>query len=201
MKLQSFLFVAIGGLVGLLAFAIGSLLFKPAYQFQGSLIEPSLEAPDFLLLDDQGRAFRLKDQRGKVVVLYFGYTGCPDVCPTTLNDLRQMMAQLDDRSSQIEVAFITVDPDRDTPELAAEYAARFNPEFVGLSGSEEELQPVWDSFWIFRALEPHEPGEYYLVDHTSRVYVIDPQGSLRLTFPFGMEASAMAADVAQLLRE
>ncbi len=201
MRLQSFLLVAVGGILGVAVIAVGALLFRPAYQFQGSLIDPGLEAPDFTLFDDQGHAFRLKDQRDKVVVLYFGYTSCPDVCPTTLNDLRQMMSQIEDRADRVQVAFITVDPERDTPELVSDYANRFNTGFIGLSGSEDELQTVWDSYWIYRELEPHEPGEYYLVDHTSRVYVIDQNGALRLTFPFGMEPAAMAADVSQLLQE
>jgi protein SCO1/2 len=101
----------------------------------------------------------------------------------------------------VQFVFVTVDPRRDTRERLAEHLARFDPGFVGLTGTEAELQPVWDRFFVFREIQDESDREHYLVDHTSRVYAVDKDGRLRLTFPFGMDSDQIRDDVIQLLRE
>ncbi len=201
MKRRSVLWLGLGGLVGLAVVVLATLVFAKPYQFKGSLINPPLEAEDFSVLDQNGTQFTLSDHQGQVVLIYFGYTACPDVCPTTLVDLKKVADGLGDNAAGLEVVFVTVDPERDTRDMLKDYLVRFNPDFVGISGTDGELQPIWDGYFIFREIEPHEPGDFYLVDHTSRVYAIDKSGDLRLTFPFGMSAEDMLADVGHLISE
>jgi protein SCO1/2 len=201
MKGRSILWLGLGGLVGLGVVVLATIVFAKPYQFKGSLINPPLPAEDFSITDQHDRRFSLSERQGEVVLLYFGYTACPDVCPTTLVDLKKVYEGLDEDAENLQIVFITVDPERDTADLLQDYLARFSPEFVGITGNEVDLQPIWDAFFIYRAIEPHEPGEFYLVDHTSRVYAIDKAGDLRLTFPFGMSAEDMLSDVAFLISE
>jgi protein SCO1/2 len=133
-------------------------------------------------------------------LLYFGYTSCPDVCPATLANYRQIHEQLSDRANQVKFVMITVDPERDTPEKVARYVTAFNPAFVGLSGSMEELKSIWDAYGIFVEKEDSGSAVGYLVSHTSRIFVIDQDGNLGLTFPFGLTAEDMASDIRHLLR-
>ena len=190
-----------GGLLGFLAVLVGVNLVQSPYQYQGSVIDPPIPAAEFGLQTADGQYFRLMDQRGKVVLLFFGYTGCPDVCPTTLSEYKQIYQDLGEQARDVAFVFVTVDPDRDTPEKIAEYVGRFHPDFVGLSGTEEQLQPVWEGYFVSRIVEPHDPGEHYLVDHTARIYGIDKNGNLRLTFPFGLGPEVVAEDVRGLLAE
>lgn len=200
MSRRSVLYLTVGVLLGVVGVLLGAFAFQRPYQYQGSLIEPPLQAGDFTLQDQHGNSFRLADQRGRVVLLFFGYTSCPDVCPTTLAEFKQVRERLGDKAAGVRFVFVTVDPERDTPERVGEYVRRFDPAFIGLSGTEAELQPVWDGYFVFREIPEHAPGSNYLVGHTGNVYAIDPQGNLRLTFPFGMAAESMADDVAHLLQ-
>jgi protein SCO1/2 len=201
MKGRSILWLGLGGLMGVAVVILATIVFAKPYQFRGSLISPPLASEDFSIQDQHGQSFTLSDHRGQVVLIYFGYTACPDVCPTTLVDLKKVYDGLNERAEQVQVVFVTVDPERDTAELLRDYLARFNNDFIGISGTEANLQSIWDSYFIFRQLEPHEPGDFYLVDHTSRVYAVDKAGDLRLTFPFGMSAEDMLADVDFLVSE
>jgi len=180
---------------------VGFYLFTQPYAYQGSLIDPPLPAKDFSLTQADGTTFRLSDQQGELVLLYFGYTYCPDVCPTTLRDLAQAKMRLGDDASKIQVVMITVDPERDTIDHLQEYVTIFDPLFIGLSGDLEDLEAIWSSYGVYREKQVNSGATGYLVDHTSRVYVLDTNGGLRLTFPFGMEAEAMADDLAQLLSD
>lgn len=176
-------------------------LLQP-YQFRGVLIENPLPAPEIELPASSGDTFRLTDQRGKIVLLFFGYTSCPDVCPTTLSDLKQVREQLGDEASQVQVVFITVDPERDTLERLSSYLSLFDPADIGLTGSLEQLEPVWVGYGVYRAVDTTtQTATGYLVDHSSRVYLIDQQGNLRLTYAFGTLPEDIAADIAQLLKE
>lgn len=143
-KQRSFLFLGVGGLVGLVAVILVMLVFAKPYQFNGSLFEPPLSIDDFSISDQHDQTFTLSDHRGQVILIYFGYTACPDVCPTTLVDLKKVYEGLKDDAANLNIVFITVDPERDTSELLREYLARFNPAFIGISGSETDLQPIWD---------------------------------------------------------
>ncbi|KAA3644048.1 MAG: SCO family protein [Chloroflexi bacterium] len=199
MKQRTIYLINIAAMLGLLIVVAVTVFFPQPYEYQGSLIEPPADSYAFALTKEDGTTYRLQDQQGKVVLIFFGYANCPDVCPTTLSDFKKIQGQLADQADQVEFVFITIDPERDTPQDIENYVSAFDPSFVGLSGSVEELQSVWDGYFVYRAKVESGSEAGYLMDHTARVYVIDQQGNLRLTFPFGMEADAMAADIAQLV--
>lgn len=170
--------------------------------FRGSAIEPSLRAADFMLTRTDGETFHLNDQQGRVVLLFFGYANCPDFCPTTLAEYKQIYAHLGDQAADVDFVFVTVDPDRDSPETIDQFVHAFEPSFIGLWGTAEELQPVWDAYWVGRQAQTVDESEVeYLVSHSTRIYVVDKDGNLRLTFPFGMTASDMTRDIRKLLAE
>lgn len=193
------LWVAAGVLAGLILIAV-TVLAQP-YTYHGSIIDPPIPAPDFTLQQAGSPPFTLSEQKGKVVAMFFGYTTCPDVCPATLAEMRDTRALLKDRSEQVEFVFITVDPQRDTAEKMRDYVAIFDESFIGLSGTEAELEVVYDNYWVYRAIQENASAAGYLVDHTSLLYVIDPSGNLRITFPFGSAPEEVAADIRQLLKE
>jgi len=180
----------------------GFYFIAQPYAFQGSLIEPPLPTADFSLAQADGTIFRLSEQQGNIVLIYFGYTYCPDVCPTTLYDLVKVKERLGkEKSSNVQVVMVTVDPERDEPDHLEKYVTTFNRSFIGLTGEIEELESIWSDFGVYRKKNENPGATGYLVDHASRVYVIDRGGDLRLTFPFGMEFEAMADDLANLLDE
>ncbi|MFN3741044.1 MAG: SCO family protein [Anaerolineales bacterium] len=173
---------------------------KNAAGLRGAVYDPPLPAADFALVQADGKPFRLSEQRGKIVLLFFGYTSCPDVCPTTLAELSQAMRKLGEQErARVVVVFISVDPARDTPKRAQEYAQRFFPSFLGLSGTEAELQPIWSAYGVYREVQSSDSAVGYLIAHSARLYLIDPQGNLRLTFPFGTPAEDIAYDLKILL--
>lgn len=193
--------LGLGIFVGLVAVLAGWLIFGGPYQYQGSLIEPPLPAADFELQQAQGGTFRLSEQRDRVVLIFFGYTTCPDVCPVTLSEFRRVKQSLGDRAEGVRFVFVTVDPERDTPEKLARYVGNFDESFLALYGDPGALQQVYDDYGVYVEKTQAEGAAGYLVDHTARVYAVDKQGSLRLTYPFGMEVEKMAEDVAHLLAE
>jgi len=154
---------------------------------------------DFSLAQADGTIFRLSEQRDKLVLIYFGYTYCPDVCPTTLYDLARMKERLGKNASNIQVLMVTVDPERDGPDHLEKYVTTFDPSFIGLTGDLTELEAIWSDYGVYRKKNETSGASGYLVDHASRVYVIDRGGDLRLTFPFGMAFEAMVDDLAHLL--
>jgi len=194
------------GLVLGLALAAAFALNRP-YTFRGSVIDPAVPAADFTLTGARGENFTLSSQAGSLVLIFFGYTTCPDVCPATLGEMREIRRRLqaDPRlarqAESIRYVFITVDPQRDTPERIGAYAASFDPAFIGLTGSEAELEPVWKSYGVYRAVRETASAAGYLVDHTARVYLIDQAGSLRLTYPFGTPVDDMLQDIRYLLKQ
>jgi protein SCO1 len=130
------------------------------------------------LTDHTGRPRKLEDFRGKAVVVFFGFTHCPDVCPTTLADVSQALKQLGPDAQRVQVLFVTVDPERDTREVLAKYVTAFDPGFVGLYGDAAATQRAAREFKVY--YEKRKTGEGYSVDHSGQSYVIDPQGRLRL---------------------
>ena len=202
MKPKTVAIIASVFVVVIAALIVYSQVSGGKYHFNGTHIEPAVEAYDFSLTHADGSVFRLSDYQGKVVLLFFGYTHCPDVCPTTLADYKVVYNELGDQADQVAFVYITVDPARDTPEVIAKYAHAFNPAFIGLSGSEEVLQKIYERYGVFHEIQEDEAtAENYLVAHTSVVYVIDKQGRWRLTFPFELGPYQMAEDVAYLLSE
>lgn len=180
---------------------VAEFVFGRPYTFHGTVIEPPLPVEDFTLQTAKGESFRLSNERGKIILLFFGYTSCPDVCPITLGTFKQVYDRLGDDAQKVRFVMVTADPDRDTPEKVAAYVARFNPEFIGLSGNRSDLEPVWKQLGVF--VEKQDPGSAagYLVSHTASVYVIDPNGNLLMTLPYGTTAIDMANDITQLLKQ
>lgn len=177
------------------------VVFKRPYSFHGTVINPPLPVTDFTLQTANNEAFRLSDQKGKIVLLFFGYTSCPDVCPVTLATFKQVYDNLGEDSQKVRFVMITADPDRDTPDKVSEYVARFSPEFIGLSGNRSALEPIWKQLGVFVEKQDSGSAAGYLVSHTSSVYVLDPNGSLLMTFPYGTTEIDMANDLAQLLKQ
>jgi protein SCO1/2 len=157
-------------------------------------------ARDFALPDADGRMRSIKDFQGKAVVVFFGYTQCPDVCPTTLAEIAEAKKLLGADGSKVQGVFITVDPERDKPELLKAYMASFGPDFVALRGTPEQTAAVAKDFKVFyRRSEGKAPGSYAM-DHTAASYVYDPQGRLRLYTRYGSGAQALADDLKLLLK-
>ena len=126
------------GILALIGVVIAvTILFPKTESFRGTSYEPANPAPEFELTQGNGSSFRLSEKRGDVVLLFFGYTSCPDVCPTTLSEMKRVMADLGADAERVQVVFVTVDPERDTPEKLKDYVSIFNPAFIGLSGSME----------------------------------------------------------------
>ncbi len=154
---------------------------------------------DFNLTDHNGQARRLADFKGKAVVLFFGYTQCPDVCPTTLATLREAMTLLGDDAKRVQVLFATVDPGRDTQQLLAQYVPSFHPGFLGLYADEKTIAVVAKDFKVFYAKQPGSTPDTYSVDHSTGSFAFDPQGKLRLLLRHGETPQNIAADLKLLL--
>ena len=134
-------------------------------------------------------------------MLFFGYTSCPDVCPTTMAELKTALDEVgDDQAKDVRVVFVTVDPERDTPERVQEYANHFDQDFIGLSGTESELTEVWNEYGVFRQIVEGTSAAGYLVDHTARVTLIDQEGNLRVSYGFDTPIEDIVHDLKLLLR-
>jgi protein SCO1/2 len=151
------------------------------------------------LSDQNGKPRRLEDFRGKVVVLFFGFTHCPDVCPTTLADIAQAVRSLGADADRVQVLMVTVDPERDTPAALGKYVTAFDPRFLGLSGNEEQTRRAAKEFKIF--YEKRKTGDTYSMDHSAQSYVLDPQGRLRLLVRPERISSDLADDLRTILKE
>ena len=151
------------------------------------------------LPDASGRVRRLADFRGKAVVVFFGFTHCPDVCPTTLADMAGVMKKLGPDAERVQMLFITVDPERDTPQDVAKYVQAFDPRFIALRGDPASTQRTAKDFKIF--YEKRKEGDTYTVDHSAQSYVFDPQGRLRLLVRPQAIATDLPDDLRTLLRE
>ena len=195
-------FVGLASLLLIGLVALGVFLFAKPAGFRGTFYgEPYPVAQEIELTRSDGTSFRLSEMRGRVVLIFFGYTSCPDVCPTTLAELNLALEKLgEDRSAQVEVLFVTVDPQRDTPERVQEYVNHFNPKFIGLSGTEIELAEIWNNFGVFRQNVESSSATSYLVDHTARVTMIDQQGNLRVSFAFDTPVDDIVHDLKLLLK-
>ena len=156
-------------------------------------------AQNFELTDHNGQVRRLPDFAGKVVVMFFGYTQCPDVCPTTLSNLRETMALLGPDAARVQVLFVTVDPARDTPALLAQYVPAFHPSFIGLYADEKTIAATAKDFKVFYAKQPGKTPDSYSVDHSTGSYAFDANGKLRLLLRHGETPANVAADLKALL--
>lgn len=188
--------------------ATGPALLAGCDRVAGSRANSSLRGLDitgasygrgFSLTDHTGRLRTLADFRGQVVMLYFGFVQCPDVCPTALTRAAAVKQQLGDQAGRLQVIFVTVDPERDTPEMLREYMAAFDPGFLALTGSAADIRTVADEFKVFYKKVP--TGSSYTMDHTALSYLFDPQGRLRVALRHAQTAEDYAADVRALLAE
>ena len=169
-------------------------------KFKSSDVTGAEFGRDFALSDHEGKPRVLADFRGKVVVLFFGYTQCPDVCPTTLAALAEALKELGPDAARVEVLFVTVDPERDTAELLSNYVTAFGPSFIGLRGDADAIARTAKEFKILYQKRPGRTPESYTVDHSAGSFVFDPQGRLRLYVGNGQGADVFAHDIRELLR-
>lgn len=151
------------------------------------------------LTDHSGKPRTLEDFKGKVVVLFFGYTQCPDVCPTTMADLANAMKLLGEKSNEVQVLFVTVDPERDTQEVLAEYVPSFDSRFIGLHGTPEQMAETAKNFKIFYSKQESEGKSGYTIDHSAGVYVFDKQGNVRTYIKYGQKPEEIANDLSLLI--
>jgi len=156
-------------------------------------------ARELSLTDHTGKPRTLADFRGKVVGVFFGFVHCPDVCPTTLAELKSVVEQLGDDGKRVQVLFITVDPERDTRELLAQYVPAFHPDFLGLFGNKEQTARTAKEFKVYYQKVPGSRPDNYSLDHTAGSYVFDPGGRIRLLVGH-TQAGALAADIRTLLK-
>lgn len=168
-------------------------------ELKSGVFDPPRIAPNFSLPGSDGKTFILSEQKGKVLVLGFGFSHCPDVCPVTLANLSQVFKNLGDLAADVRVAYITVDPERDTVGRLYEYMAHFNPGFIGITGSPDQLAEVRKEYGIIAAKKIHKDGSYE-VHHSSYLYLIDRDGMLRALIPFGKSANDISHDIRILLQ-
>lgn len=181
-------------LVALLAGCEKPKLPSPFHANDVSII---FKEADFRLTDHNGKPRSLADFRGKAVAVFFGYTGCPEVCPTTLADLAQAMKLLGSDAGKVQVLFITVDPERDRPEMLAKYVPAFDPSFLGLYGDAQATAQAAEAFYVTYQKQPAESG--YNMDHTVGTFLVDPKGRVRLRAPHAQRSEWLADDIRLLL--
>jgi protein SCO1 len=168
-------------------------------QFKSTDITGADYARDFSLTDHTGKPRRLADFRGKVVTVFFGYTQCPDVCPTGLATMVEVLRLLGPEAEKVQVLFITVDPERDTPELLGQYVPAFHPSFLGLYGDLPTTAAVARDFKVFYKKQGDAAGPNYTVDHSAGTFAYDPSGRLRLYIRHGESPAVIAGDLRVLL--
>lgn len=172
---------------------------EPKLDLKGTDVTAAGIGGDFTLTDQNGQSRKLSGFPGKAVALFFGYTHCPDVCPTSMLEYAAVMKKLGPDADKVQVLFVTVDPERDTREVLAGYVPHFDKRFLGLTGSAAQIEPILKQFRIV-AQKVNTPGGGYTVDHSAGSYLLDPQGKLRVYEAYGTQADVLAHDISQLLR-
>ena len=168
--------------------------------FKGADITGASFGRELALADHHGKARTLADFRGKAVVIFFGFTQCPDVCPTALSALAEAMRRLGPDATRVQVLFVTIDPERDTADLLSRYVPAFHPSFLGLRGDAEATARVAKEFKVLYQKVPGQTPDTYTMDHSAGLYLFDPQGRLRVFESHGQGAEAIAHDLRELLR-
>jgi protein SCO1 len=192
MKQQTILTLGISLIAVFLALTVFSFATRRP-DLRGQALRPPSPAAEINLVDHNGAPFRMSALRGKVVVLAFGFVNCPDECPLTLAHFRQALLLLGDSARDVQVVLVSTDPERDTPQALREYLANFNPGFLGIPGSLEQLAPVWNDYGV----EVLDGGE----THSSLSYVVDRAGMERVNFTPDTPAEDIAHDLKILLDE
>jgi protein SCO1 len=196
MKLR-YLFLLTFGLL-IVSLALGAC--QSRYSFHGTAVDPPQAAPDFTLVDDLGRPFQFDSLKGKVVLLYFGYTHCPDVCPLTLGNLARVRRGLGSEASQLQVVFVTTDPERDTQQVLQDYLSKFDGSFLGARGNWTEVSKVLQEYYASASREHAASStSNYTVDHTSYIYAVDQEQRWRVIYSQDSSVDDITADVRYLL--
>lgn len=172
----------------------------PQAKFNAVDITGAAYARELALTDYNGQPRTLKDFKGKVVFVFFGFTQCPDVCPTTMAELAEVRRRLGKDGDRVQGVFVTVDPERDTAQVLKGYLQSMDPSFVGLRGSLAQTEAVAREFKVFYQKVPTKDGGYTM-DHTAGAFVFDPEGRVRLFVRYGLGADALTADIKQLLAQ
>lgn len=190
-------FIAVIAVV--LGLAVGYYFFRP-HTFHGTVIQSPEPSFDFNLTSSSGDV-SLSDYRGKLVLIYFGYTFCPDICPATLANVGQALRDLGTQADDIQVIMVSLDPERDTPEKLSKYVSQFHRSMIGVTGSKEQLDEVTSLYGIFYQIAEGSDATGYLIDHTATLLVLDREGYLKLVFPFGVTSQDIADDLKYMLRQ
>ncbi len=182
---------------------IGASACREPHQFSGTVFEDTAQAFDFTGTNWDGTPFQLSDHRGEVTLLFFGYTFCPDICPFTLTDLNELHEELGEQAEDLNVVFVTVDPERDTVATLAQYVPAFNPDFYGVHIEVDMFESVKTTYGLYveKRLVEGADEETYFVDHTGLIYVIDKAGNISEVFPPDSGAETMLADITYWLRQ
>jgi protein SCO1/2 len=171
--------------------------------WKGAAYDPPQPAPEIAGTAGDETPFRLSDLKGKAALVFFGYTFCPDVCPTTLSEFRALKQALGNQADQVEVVFVSVDPERDTPQRLAEYLTAFDPDFNGVHIEPDALAQILKAYGAVAEKRPYgdstDPNSYSM-DHTARAYLVDPEGHLRLSYAYGTPVEDIHADILRLLK-
>jgi protein SCO1 len=173
----------------------------PPHRFNAIDLTGASYARGFDLPDFDGKPRTLADFKGKVTVVFFGYTQCPDACPTTMAELSGVLKTLGPDASRVQVVFITVDPSRDTPALLKNYVTNFRPDFLALRGSQAQTQAMIKEFKLVVEKVPGKTPDSYTIDHTAGTYIFDPQGRIRLFASQSLDPALLTADIQALLAE
>jgi protein SCO1/2 len=188
----------LGLIIGLTAIISLGLYLRP-HQFGGTILQSPSPAYDFSFIGPAEKTVSLSDYKGRVVLLFFGYTSCPDVCPTTLQKLRDTMKILGTKSDNVQVLMVSVDPEKDTSKRINGYLSMFDPTFIGLTGRLEDITTAASQYGVFFEKRIYNEKGGYLVDHTATVLLIDPEGFLRVIYPYNATANAIADDIMYIL--
>lgn len=183
----------VGGIILVVVIAaIAFLSFTQKRALSGSVLNPPWPSPEIALTDQSGQPYSLHAQRGKVVLIYFGYTNCPNECPLTMAHAKLARESLGERAGDVQVVMVSTDPVRDTPEALAHFMGSFGPDFLGLTGTQAELEKAWKDYGV----TVEQGGEA----HSTFLYVVDPAGDIRETFQPDADPAVIAADLDLLLK-
>jgi protein SCO1 len=190
---------AVAGLfIGVLAVVGYSLATRP-HSFSGTVLETPQPAYNFSLAGPNSQTFHLSDSSGKMRVIFFGYTSCPDVCPTTLADLSRVLKLLGNQADQVQVLFISVDPEKDTPQRISDYLKQFDTRMIGLTGTLADISNAAKEYNIYFEKKPFGDQGGYTIDHTAVIFLIDPAGNLRIIYPYGTKPPDIVSDISYML--
>ena len=195
MKIRVFLV----GIATILVLIAGIYFLRP-HTFHGTVIQSPDPSFNFTLKSADGDV-SISDFRGKLVLLYFGYTFCPDICPGTLANVAQALREMGAKADDVQLIMVSLDPERDTPEKLKEYMGHFYPSFVGVTGSKEQLDEITSLYGVFYQKKEGSVATGYLIDHTATLMVLDREGYLKLVFPFGVTSEEIADDLKYMLRQ